>query len=144
MLSNLLLTLLGLAILLYFAEQLLNVAVYISEKLGIPKFVIGLTVLAMGTSIPELVVNLVSLVQQQPEVRFNVVGSNITNIFFVASFSAILFPIYVKKTVATRDVPFVIISALFFILLYKFGLGRNKLREAAMRGDVPGLRKASW
>jgi|SRR3989344_2793811 len=135
MLSNILLTILGLALLLYFAEQLLNVAVYVSEKLGIPKFVIGLTVLAMGTSIPELVVNLVGVIQQQPEVRFNVVGSNITNIFFVASVSAVIFPIVVKKTVATRDVPFVIISALVFILLFYDRLFNGTATNELSRSD---------
>ena len=135
MLSNILLTILGLALLLYFAEQLLNVAVYVSEKLGIPKFVIGLTVLAMGTSIPELVVNLVGVIQQQPEVRFNVVGSNITNIFFVASVSAVIFPIVVKKTVATRDVPFVIISVLVFILLFYDRLFNGTATNELSRSD---------
>ena len=115
---NLVLTIIGLVILLYSAGVLLNIAVYFSEKLGIPKFVIGMTVLAMGTNVPELIVNLISVVQQQPEVRFNVVGSNIANLLLVASVCAITYPIFVKKTVATRDVPFMIISVLVFILLY--------------------------
>lgn len=115
---NLILTVVGVIILLVAADQLLNAAVYFSEKLGIPKFVLGLTVLAMGTSIPELVVNLISSIEKHPEVRFNVVGSNITNILFVTSICAIFFPILIKKTVVTRDAPFMIISVVIFILLY--------------------------
>ena len=81
---NFIVILFGLFLLYKGADLLINASVYIAEKTGIPKFIVGVTIVALGTSIPELIVNLISSYQDNTDLVIgNVIGSNISNILFV-------------------------------------------------------------
>lgn len=84
----------------------------IAKKLKIPDIIIGLTVVAMGTSMPELVTSIVSSSQGKNEFALgNVVGSNIINILVILGISAVILPLCVDKSIFKRDIPVLLITA---------------------------------
>jgi cation:H+ antiporter len=130
-LINLILIFFGIFLLYKGAIYLVKSCVYIAEATGIPKIIIGLTIVALGTSMPELIVNIIGSVQNRPEIVIgNVLGSNINNILLITGVLALVHPIRVKKLVATRDIPFAIVSIIIFALLFSdklFGGGTDTL-----------------
>ena len=87
-----------------------------SKKLGIPTYVIGLTVVAYGTSSPELVISLQAALDHHTDIAIgNVVGSNISNILCVLGLTAVISPVVINKKVALDDVFFMLAAT---ILLY--------------------------
>ncbi|NIN72234.1 MAG: calcium/sodium antiporter [Gemmatimonadetes bacterium] len=109
---------LGLALLVAGAELLVRGASGLGSSLGIGPLVIGLTVVAWGTSAPELAVNIQSAVQGAPQVALGtVVGSNIFNILVVLGLSALVAPLAVARQVVRRDVPVMIAVSLLLLLL---------------------------
>ncbi|MGY5148318.1 MAG: calcium/sodium antiporter [Candidatus Nitrosopumilus sp. bin_7KS] len=106
----------GLAMLYFGAEWLVKGSIAISNKLGVSQLVIGLTVVAFGTSTPELAVSISSAMQGLSDVSLgNVVGSNIVNIGAILGISAIISPIMVSKSVIRKEVPIMI--GISFLLL---------------------------
>lgn len=113
---NFLLVAAGLAMLYFGAEWLVKGSIAISNKLGVSQLVIGLTVVAFGTSTPELAVSISSAMQGLSDVSLgNVVGSNIVNIGAILGISAIISPIMVSKSVIRKEVPIMI--GISFLLL---------------------------
>lgn len=106
----------GLVLLLTGAEALVKGAAKIAESLGLPRLVIGLTVVALGTSAPEVAVSVLAAVKGQPDVAVgNVVGSNIFNILVILGVTALVAPLLVSKQLVSIDVPIMIgVSALLF------------------------------
>ncbi len=106
-------------LLLYFsAEWLVKGSSSLARSLGITPIVIGLTVVAFGTSAPELVVSLISSIQGKSMIAVgNVVGSNICNIALVLGLSAVLNPIKSDPTVVRRDIPIMLAVSLYLLLL---------------------------
>lgn len=104
-------------ILLYFcADWLVKGSSALARSLGVTPLVIGLTVVAFGTSAPELVVSLVSSIKGKSMIAVgNVVGSNICNIALVLGISALFQPIVCQKSVIRRDIP--IMLGVSFVLL---------------------------
>lgn len=99
-------------------EFLVRGAVGISEKLGIPKLLVGLTVVAFATSCPELVVSISSGMKNQADLAVgNVVGSNIANILLILGITAIILPIVIDKMSVRRDLVVMMVAsaALSFI-----------------------------
>lgn len=95
------------------AEGLVRGAVKLAAYLGISALVIGFTIVAFGTSAPELVVSSVAAFQGHAEIALgNVVGSNIFNICLVLGLSAIIMPVHVHKEVLIRDIPLVLVATL--------------------------------
>ena len=114
-------------VLLYFgAEWLVKGSSSLARSLGITPIVIGLTVVAFGTSAPELVVSLVSSIKGKSMIAVgNVVGSNICNIALVLGISAVLNPIKSDPTVVRRDIPIMLAISLYLLLLsFNSTLGR--------------------
>ena len=106
----------GLAMLYFGAEWLVKGSIAISNKLGVSQLVIGLTVVAFGTSAPELAVSISSAIQGLSDVALgNVVGSNIVNIGVILGVSAIISPIIVSKSAIRKEVPIMIGTS--FLLL---------------------------
>ncbi|MDH3312821.1 MAG: calcium/sodium antiporter [Nitrosopumilus sp.] len=106
----------GLAMLYFGAEWLVKGSIAISRKLGVSQLVIGLTVVAFGTSTPELAVSVSSAMQGLSDVALgNVVGSNIVNIGAILGVSAIINPIIVSKSAIRKEVPIMI--GISFLLL---------------------------
>ena len=114
-------------VLLYFgAEWLVKGSSSLARSLGITPIVIGLTVVAFGTSAPELVVSLVSSIKGKSMIAVgNVVGSNICNIALVLGLSAVLNPIKSDPMVVRRDIPIMLAISLYLLLLsFNSTLGR--------------------
>lgn len=113
---NFLLVGVGLAMLYFGAEWLIRGAISISNKFGVSQLVIGLTVVAFGTSTPELAVSVSSAIQGLSDVALgNVVGSNIVNIGAILGISAIISPIAVSKSTIKKEIPIMI--GISFLLL---------------------------
>jgi len=114
-------------VLLYFgAEWLVKGSSSLARSLGVTPIVIGLTVVAFGTSAPELVVSLVSSIKGKSMIAVgNVVGSNICNIALVLGLSAVLNPIKSDPMVVRRDIPIMLAISLYLLLLsFNSTLGR--------------------
>lgn len=110
----------GLVALYFGAEWLVNGAAKISLKFGISPLAVGLTVVAFGTSAPELFVSLGFNRAGQPDMSLgNVVGSNICNIGLVLGISAFICLINVKRSLLTRDVPILIFASLVFLFFIR-------------------------
>lgn len=116
----------GFVLLVKSADWFVDGACALSEKLKIPAYVIGLTVVAFGTSLPEAAVSLTASIQGSNEIAIgNVVGSNIFNTIVVLGVSALFSPIFVKNTLLKRDFPFCIgITALMLVLMLTLSGGR--------------------
>lgn len=116
----LLLFFLGLIFLIVGAEALVRGASSIAARLGLTPLVIGLTVVAFGTSSPELAVSIKSALAGQPDIALgNVVGSNIFNVLFILGLSALIVPLVVSSQLIRLDVPLMIglsLSVLLFSL----------------------------
>ncbi len=121
---NLLWLILGLALILAGANFLTDGASAIAKKFGISNLVIGLTVVAFGTSTPELVISIVAAINgSAPLAVGNVVGSNIFNILAIIGITAIVRPINIEKSVMTTEIPMVILSSVILLTLgYTFVL----------------------
>jgi cation:H+ antiporter len=106
-------------ILLYFgAEWLVKGSSSLARSLGVTPIVIGLTVVAFGTSAPELVVSLVSSIKGKSMIAVgNVVGSNICNIALVLGMAALFQPITSHRSVITRDIPIMLGISVFLLLI---------------------------
>ncbi len=108
----------GFFLLYYGAEWLVKGSSSLARGLGITPIVIGLTVVAFGTSTPELVVSVVSAVKSKSMIAVgNVVGSNICNIALVLGISALFQPIASHPTVVRRDIPIMVAIALYLLVL---------------------------
>lgn len=118
MIINLLLLLAGFAALIFGATKLVEAASSIAVKLGIPNIVIGLTIVAFGTSAPELVVNLMAAVSGSTEVVLgNVLGSNIFNILGILGISSIIYPLTVKSSTTWLEIPLSLLAAICILVL---------------------------
>ncbi len=107
----------GCALILYGANFLTDGASALAKKWGVADLVIGLTVVAFGTSAPELVISVTSAVKGSAGLAIgNIVGSNIFNIFVIVGCVAIVSPIHVKKSYMTNEIPLVILSALVLLI----------------------------
>jgi len=119
MIENLLFLLLGLLILFISGKYLVESSVAIATFFRVPTMVIGLTIVAFGTSAPELLVSLQAALTGHPDVAIgNVVGSNISNILLVLATTTIIYPIFVPLKSVKRDWPIMMFaSVLFFIFI---------------------------
>ena len=114
----------GFAFLVKGADFFVEGSSSIAKKLKVPPIIIGLTIVAMGTSLPEAAVSVTaSLVQNNELAVSNVVGSNIFNLMFVIGVCSILTPIMVQKATVVRDIPLSLGCALFLLVLGVSGLG---------------------
>lgn len=115
---------------MYFAAELLvKGASRLALSFNIKPIVVGLTVVAMGTSFPELVVSVLGALQDQPDIALgNIVGSNIANIGLILGLSALIFPMKVHLRLIKVELPFLFIVSLLLVI---FSLDRNIGRPEA-------------
>lgn len=111
------LTILGIVMLCYGGHFLVEGGVRIARKFRISSLVIGMTVVAYGTSTPELAASIAAAGQHTQLILGNVVGSNISNIGMVIGISAILVPLVVQKSTVRKEIPIMIGASLLLILL---------------------------
>jgi len=110
------LTILGLSLIIFGGELVLRNSIVIAENLGMSETLVGLTIVAMGTSLPELVTAITAAIKKQSEIAFgNVIGSNIFNTFFVVGISGIISPIQVEVSLIP-DLIFMILLSLFLLV----------------------------
>ncbi|MCC7212924.1 MAG: calcium/sodium antiporter [Candidatus Brocadia sp.] len=127
--NNIFLILIGLGALLAGAHFLVHAAIYIAKSIGISELVIGLTVIAAGTSLPELATSMVAAIRKESDISVgNVLGSNIFNILAVLGISSIIQPLSINTNSLIVDMPVMLLFAIFLIPLitWKFVLTRGQ------------------
>ena len=119
MIISILLLITGFAVLIKGADFLVNGASSIAKKYGISSIAIGLTVVAFGTSLPELIVSLFAALNGKSDASFgNVLGSNIFNLLFILGVAGIIYPLVVQKNTVKYEVPLSLLAAgLMFVLV---------------------------
>ena len=114
------------------ADYLVNGASSLAKRFNVSDIAIGLTVVAMGTSAPELVVNIISgsVTNESSganEVVFgNIIGSNIFNIFLILGIASIIYPLTVERNALWKEVPYSLIATFVFFLIVNDSLIRGK------------------
>lgn len=113
----------GLALLLVGGEVLVKGSVALASRLGIPRLIIGMTIVAFGTSVPELFIGLQSVLQGSTDLALgNVVGSNIANVLLVLGLPSILYPTLVKEHGVRRNMMMMIAASVILIWMGQDGL----------------------
>lgn len=132
MLIECLLLIVGLALVVLGADFLVDGASSIAKKFGVSDFVIGLTIVGMGTSAPEMVVSFIGALQGNGDIAIgNVIGSNIFNVFMILGATALILPMDITPMNRKKDIPLNIAITLIFIALGMsrtlFGIGDDVL-----------------
>ena len=122
----------GLALILFGANWLVDGSSSIAKKFGLSEFVIGLTIVGIGTSTPEMVVSFMSAFQGKADMAIgNIVGSNIFNVLMILGVTALISPLAITKTNLRRDIPLNILVTVLLIVLGMnftiFGKGNDLL-----------------
>ncbi|MGD1835168.1 MAG: calcium/sodium antiporter [Nitrososphaeraceae archaeon] len=113
---NALLIVIGLSLLFAGSELLIRGSVKIAKRLHVSQIIIGLTIVAFGTSTPELIVSVSSALQGQTDISLgNIIGSNIINIGLILGLSSAIFPIAVHVKTIRREIPIMLAVSLFII-----------------------------
>lgn len=113
-----LLLVVGLALLLLGANYLVDSSVAIAKRAKISNFIIGLTIVGIGTSAPELFVSIQSALTGHGDIAMgNVVGSNITNLLLILGVTAVICPFAIEKQTHRSDIPFSIFAAVLLTML---------------------------
>ena len=115
---DILLLIVGLGLILAGANFLTDGSAALAQRFRVPEFIIGLTVVAVGTSTPELVVSVLSAIGGQSDVAIgNVVGSNIFNVFVILGVCALIRPVPLTAGNIRRDIPFGVLVSLLLLAL---------------------------
>ena len=122
----------GLILILLGANYLVDGASSVAKKFGLSEFIIGVTIVGIGTSAPEMVVSILSAIQGKADMAIgNVVGSNIFNTFMILGVTALIAPLTITKDNLKKDIPLnIVVTALLILLgmnLSIFGVGENKI-----------------
>ncbi|MBR1406203.1 MAG: calcium/sodium antiporter [Bacteroidales bacterium] len=124
--------LLGLGLIVYGADWLVDGASSVARKFGISEFVIGLTIVGMGTSAPEMVVSFIGAIHGNADIAVgNVFGSNIFNTLLILGITAVIMPMPITRANLRRDIPLNLAVTLLILLLgptaLLLGVGNNTL-----------------
>ena len=122
----------GLLLILFGANYLVDGSSSIARRLGLSEFIIGLTIVGIGTSTPEMVVSFLSAFKGNADMAIgNIVGSNIFNTMLILGITAMIAPLTITKSNLKKDIPLNIIVTMLLILLGMngtiFGIGENML-----------------
>ena len=116
--ENIIIIIIGVGMVLYGADILTTGASALARRMKVPEIIIGLTIVAVGTSAPELFVSLVSAIEGTPDMAVgNVVGSNTMNSMLIVGVAAMVAPIAVSKATVKKDIPFSVLSSLLLIAI---------------------------
>ena len=131
MLLDIIFIIVGVALVLWGADRMTDGAVAIAQRMRIPQIVIGLTIVAMGTSMPEFFVSMTSALKDTSDIAVgNVVGSNIFNTLLIVGVAAMVSPMSIMKSTVERDMPWSVVA--MFLLAF-FAVNRFVSRwEAAI------------
>ena len=118
MILNVLFIFVGIVLVLWGADRLTDGAVAVAEKMKMPQIVIGLTIVAMGTSMPEFCVSLVSALKGTTDLAVgNIVGSNIFNTLLIVGVSAWVAPMTILKSTVRKDIPFALFASVILLIM---------------------------
>lgn len=121
MVWQIVLLIIGFVMLIKGADWFVDGAAGIADKLHIPQLIIGLTIVAMGTSAPEAAISISASVQGSADIAVgNVLGSNILNVLIILGVTSIITPLAVQKSTVKYEIPFVIIISIIFALIGLF------------------------
>ena len=132
MFLQILILLAGLLLILFGANYLVDGSSSIAKKFGLSEFIIGLTIVGIGTSSPEMVVSFMSSFQGKADMAIgNIVGSNIFNTLMILGITALISPLAITKSNLRKDIPLnVLVTALLILLGMNatiFGFGANQI-----------------
>lgn len=126
MLLNIIMIIIGFVLLIKGADFLVDGASEIAKRFHIPEIVIGLTIVAIGTSMPELVVSVTSALEGHSDLAIgNVVGSNIANMFLILGVCSIIRPLVFKKETRLFEIPFTVLATILLFFLCINGTGEQ-------------------
>lgn len=126
----------GLFVLIVGAEYMVRGASSLAKKWGVSSLVIGLTIVAFGTSAPELIVNIFSAIKGSTDLAIgNVVGSNISNILLILGLTALIVPIRVQRSTIFKEIPFALLAVVVLFVLANDKLFGGQLNDIVSRGD---------
>lgn len=162
MFLDIVLLLIGIAVVIWGADKFTDGASSMARRWNVSEMVIGLTVVAMGTSMPEFVVSFFSALEGSADMSIgNVVGSNVFNTLLIVGFSAIIISMSLTKKLLTRDILFVIYASLILValshdgvlnrwealvllmcfgmyMLYSYYVSKQESQEEGVAGEVYG------
>jgi cation:H+ antiporter len=114
----------GVALVLWGADRLTEGASALARRMNVPEMVIGLTIVAAGTSCPELFVSVVSALNDTPDLAVgNVVGSNAMNTLLIVGVTAMVAPMAISRSTVSKDMPFTVGASLLLAVLCMDGFG---------------------
>ena len=118
MLLNIVFIVVGVALVIWGADRLTDGAASLARGMNVPEIIIGLTIVAAGTSAPELFVSMVSAFKGTADLAVgNVIGSNIFNTMLIVGCSAVVAPMAVAKSTVKKDIPFAVIASILLFML---------------------------
>lgn len=126
-LKSIILIIIGFILLIKGADSLVTGASNIAKKMKIPEIVIGLTIVSIGTSMPELVVSVTSAIKGFQDITIgNVIGSNLANLLLILGLSAFISPVKIKKSTQNFEIPICLLATLIFAVMcvWKNGITR--------------------
>jgi cation:H+ antiporter len=113
-----LLLILGFLLLILGADWLIKGASSLAKRLNVPELVIGLTIVAFGTSAPELIVNIMASIKGASDITYgNIIGSNNFNILIILGISSLIYPLDVKKSTVWKEIPFALFISIIALFL---------------------------
>ena len=122
---QILLLVLGFAMLIKGADWFVEGTSGIARKMGIPQLVVGLTIVAMGTSAPEAAVSITAALKGTADIAVgNVVGSNILNIFIILGVTSVITTVAIQKSTLKIEIPYMIFISILFVVM---GMSGNKI-----------------
>lgn len=117
-LLDIILVVLGVAMVLYGADRLTEGASQLARRFHVDEMIIGLTIVAFGTSMPEFVISLMSALKGSSDLALgNIVGSNIFNTLLIVGVAAMIAPLTVAKETVTRIMPYTIFATIALIVI---------------------------
>ncbi|MDF2233355.1 calcium/sodium antiporter [Albimonas sp. CAU 1670] len=135
----------GLALVVAGGALLVNGAVALARGFGVSETVIGLTIVAVGTSAPELVTSVIAALKRQGDVAFgNVVGSNIYNILGIGGVTALIAPSHVPAEIVRFDAPAMVAVSLLLVVFAATGLRIGRREGAVLVAGYAGYVWALW
>lgn len=138
--SDLVFILLGCSALVAGGYAIVESAVYLAGYLGVPQVVVGLTVVAVGTSLPELATAVVAAVRNEADIAVgNIVGSNIFNVLGILGASALVAPMSVNGSILTRELVAVLVLSVLAFPMLRTGFRVQRWEGALLLGAYVGL-----
>jgi len=133
---NLLLLVFGFILLIKGADYLIEGSTSVAKKFNIPNIVIGLTLVAFGTSLPEMIVNVFASIKGSSDMQIgNIIGSNISNIFLILGVATFICPIKIKKGTVWKEIPLSILAVVLLAVMLNDALFDARIFNELSRID---------